>query len=477
MSRTAILCVALALGGCTMIPEYQRPQSPVAENFPGDSANVSGDAADIRWRDFFSDPRLVRLIEIALENNRDFRVAALNIEQAQAQYRIERSGLFPRVDAVGFYARQHGAANDSSTQTSSPDGGSAAAPPTTGNLLTGEEFSLTVGTTAYELDLFGRVRSLNRRALETYFAREEARRSVQLALVAEVATQYLTLREQQEQLALARQTLSAVQQSYDLNKRKLDIGTASELDLQTADTQVQTARVNVVALERLSAQAENLLSFLIGQPLPEDLPDGRSLREQGVLTEIPAGLPSDLLTRRPDILAAEHTLLAANADIGAARAAFFPVIALTGNTGIANIELSQLFTNDAFVWSFAPQISVPIFTGGANTANLDVAKVRKRIEIANYEKTIQVAFREVADGLAGRATYDREIGNREALVAAQQRRYDLTDVRYRNGADSYLAVLLAQQDLYAAQRDLLRSRTERLANLVTLYKALGGGWQ
>jgi multidrug efflux system outer membrane protein len=463
-----------------MIPKYLRPDAPVAAMFPGGS-NKPGDAADIGWRDFFTDPRLKRYVEIALENNRDLRVAVLNVEQARTQYRISRSNLFPKIDATGNYTRSRTPGdttkpNNSTSSTAGLDPALAALfTPSSGS--TGNQFSVSVGTTAWELDLFGRVRSLNRYALETYFATGETRRSTQLSLVAQVAVQYLTLREQEEQLALARQTLLAVQKSYDLNKKAFDIGTASELDLSTADAQVQTARINVIAFERLAAQAANYLALLIGGPLPTDLPPGRSLSAQKVLADIPSGLPSDLIARRPDILAAEHTLLAANANIGAARAAFFPVISLTTSAGNTSVELSRLFSKPAQVWNFSPQISIPIFNGGSNLANLDVAKINKRIEIANYEKSIQTAFREVADALAGRTTYTRELSAQEALVAAQQRRYDLSEARFRQGVDSYLAVLLAQQDLYTAQRDLVSTRADRLANLIMLYKSLGGGWR
>ena len=269
----------------------------------------------------------------------------------------------------------------------------------------------------------------------------------------------------------------AVEKSYGFNKKQFDVGSASELDLQTSSAQVETARLNVITFERTTAQAANFLALLIGQPLPADLPPGHSLQSRQLLADIPAGLPSDLITQRPDILAAEHTLLAANANIGAARAAFFPAISLTGFAGSSSVELSRLFSKPAQVWSFAPQISLPIFSGGSNRANLDVARVSKRIEIANYEKTIQIAFREVADALAGRATFDRALTAQEALVAAQQRRFDLTNILYRNGTDAYLAVLLAQQDLYSARSGLVTTRTDRLTNLITLYKSLGGGWR
>jgi multidrug efflux system outer membrane protein len=336
---------------------------------------------------------------------------------------------------------------------------------------------VSVGTTSYEVDLFGRVRSLNQQALETYFSSDETRRSTQISLVAQVATQYLDLLEEQEQLALARQTLAAVQVQYDLNKRSFDAGADSELDVATANAQVQTARVQVFEYERLVDQAANYLSLLVGAPLPAGLPPGRSLAGQGTFRAVPSGLPSDLIARRPDILAAEDTLLAANANIGAARAAFFPVISLTASGGRTSVQLSQLFTPAAAVWSFAPQISLPIFNGGSNLATLDEAKVEKRIEVANYEKAIQTAFREVADALAARDRYTGEVSAEVALVAAEQRRYDLSNLRFRQGADNYLTVLTAQQDLYSAQTNLINIRTERLGNLITLYKALGGGWK
>ena len=471
-----------ALAGCTMIPRYQRPAAPVAGRFP-DGADRSGDAADIGWRDFFADPRLKQLVALALENNRDLRVAALTVAQYQAEYRIQRSALFPTIDATANYTRSRSAGYTSgatgvATNTAAVGATSLGSESTTGlNGSTSNLFSVSVGTTSYEVDLFGRVRSLNQQALETYFSSDETRRSTQISLVAQVATQYLDLLEEQEQLALARQTLAAVQVQYDLNKRSFDAGADSELDVATANAQVQTARVQVFEYERLVDQAANYLSLLVGEPLPAGLPPGRSLAGQGTFAPVPSGLPSDLIARRPDILAAEDTLLAANANIGAARAAFFPVISLTASGGRTSVQLSQLFTPAAAVWSFAPQISLPIFNGGSNLATLDEAKVEKRIEVANYEKAIQTAFREVADALVARDRYNGEVSAQESLVAAEQRRYDLSNLRFRQGADNYLTVLTAQQDLYSAQTNLINTRTERLGNLITLYKALGGGWK
>lgn len=484
--RTMLYCAGavFAFAGCTMIPRYQRPASPVAGRFP-DAGDRSGDASEIRWRDFFTDPRLKRLVQLALENNRDLRVAALNVAQYQAEYRIQRAALFPTIDASAAYTRSRSAGNTSgiggasgaTTAAATGANSTSSASGAESNGSTSNLFSVSVGTTSYELDLFGRVRSLNEQALETYFASDEARRSTEISLVAQVATQYLDLLEEQEQLALARQTLAAVQVQYDLNKKSFEVGTDSELDVATAQAQVQTARVQVFEYERLADQAVNYLVLLVGAPLPADLPAGRSLAAQGAFEAVPAGLPSDLIARRPDILSAEHTLLAANANIGAARAAFFPVVTLTASGGSTSLQLSQLFTPAAAVWSFAPQISLPIFNGGSNLATLDEAKVRKRIEVANYEKAIQTGFREVADALVARDRYTSEVGAQESLVGAEQRRYDLSNLRFRHGADSYLAVLTAQQDLYAAQNNLISTRTERLGNLITLYKALGGGWK
>jgi multidrug efflux system outer membrane protein len=447
-----------------MIPKYQRPAAPVPQQYAGGS-DKSADAADIRWRDFFADPVLKRLVELSLKNNRDLRVATLTVEQYQAEYRIQRANLFPTVDAGGSYTRSR----------------SLEVFPSAGGLQTSSsiynQYSVSVGTTSYEVDLFGRVRSLNQQALEQYFASDETRRSAQITLVAEVATQYLTLLEDKEQLELARKTLASVQESYRLNKKGYDLGTVSELDLSTATAQVQTANVSIFNYERLVAQAANYLQLLVGAPLPDDLQMGPSLPGQNLFADLPAGLSSDLIARRPDILSAEHTLLAANANIGAARAAFFPSITLTGSGGYTSLQLSQLFNSGSFVWSFSPQISIPIFDAGSNQAALDAAVVGKRIEVANYEKAIQTGFREVSDALVARDQYTSQVAAQEALVDAEQRRYDLSDLRYRKGVDSYLTVLTAQQDLYNAQSGLITTRTDRLGNLITLYKALGGGWR
>ena len=456
MSRPSctVLALVLVLSGCTMIPQYERPAAPVAAQYPGATESRRESAAsDIAWQNFFAEERLKKLIELALANNRDFRVAILNVEQSRAQYRITRSASFPTVDGGASYTRQRASG------------------------VTSDQWSASLGTTAYELDLFGRVRSLNKQALEKYLATAEARRSAQISLVAAVASEYFTLRETEEQLQLARQTLASVQGAYGLNKAMFDAGASNELDLRTAEGQVQTAKINVLTYERQVAQAENYLVLLVGQPLPADLPAPRSFGDTNVLVDVPAGLPSELVQRRPDILEAEHTLKAANANIGAARAAFFPTITLTASIGATSSQLSKLFGSGTGIWSFSPQVTVPIFTGGQNRADLDSAKVSTRIEVANYEKAIQTAFREVADALVASSSYASQIEEQGTLIDAQQRRFDLANTRYRQGEDSYLNVLSAQQDLYSAQQGLLEARFNKLASQISLYTALGGGWK
>jgi multidrug efflux system outer membrane protein len=327
------------------------------------------------------------------------------------------------------------------------------------------------------VDLWGRVRSLNKQALENYFATAEGQRSVQISLVAELANMYYQLRQAEEQIELARQTLAVVQESYKLNKATFDAGASNELDLRTAQGQVQTAKINLITYQRQLALSQDALTLLVGETLPTDLPASRSFSDTNLLSEVPAGLPSELLQRRPDILQTEHTLKAANANIGAARAAFFPAVTLTATVGSTSSELSKLFSGGTGVWNFSPQVTLPIFTGGRNMANLQSAKVGTRIEIANYEKAIQTAFREVADALVTKESYSEQITEEQTMIIAQQRRFDLANARYRQGQDSYLNVLSAQQDLYSAQQDLLQAQRNKLVSQISLYKALGGGWK
>ena len=444
-----LLLAPLLLAGCSLAPGYERPEAPVAGRWPtGDSAAATA----IDWKSFFGDPRLKKLIDLALANNRDVRVAALNVEQVRAQYRIQRSELFPSVGLGASATRQRTAGVELS------------------------HYDVQVGVVSYELDLFGRVRSLNRAALEQYLASGEAARGAKLALVSEIATQYLTERALLEQIALADQTIAATSKTYELTKQRFDAGDVSELDLQSVNIQVQTARVTQANYRQQLGQTRNALTLLVGTALPSNLPAGRSLGDKGLLDDLSPGLPSSLLTRRPDIREAEHNLLAAHADIGAARAAFFPSVTLTGSGGVSSASFSKLFDGGSGAWLFAPQINLPIFTGGRLKANLDAAEIRRQIEVAQYEKSIQTAFREVADSLVARNGLRDRIAATEALVAAQQKRFELADARYQRGVDSYFEVLDAQQALYLVQQNLIQLRLARLTNLVSLYKALGGGW-
>ncbi len=469
--KAAGLAVVLALVGCTMIPKYQRPALPVPEQYPGPAHSAPAvAAADIAAHEVFRDARLNRLVDLALANNRDLRTAVLNVQQTQAQYRISRAALLPSVQG-----------NASATRSQSSFSSSALAPGGQGGAsstsFTENSFSATVGVTSYELDLFGHVRSQNAQALEQYFQNQEAQRAAQVSLVGQVATQYLTLRETEELLQLSQNTLAAVQSSYDLNKATFDAGASNELDLRQSEGQVETARIDVETFQRQLQQARNALQLLLGAPIPQDLPPAQPFSDDAMVAEVPAGLPSDLLARRPDILEAEHGLKAANANIGVARAAFFPSISLTGSVGVTSTQLSSLFKAGSGEWSFGPQISVPLFAGGKNVAGLEVANVGERLQVAAYEKAIQSAFREVADALVGVDSYARQITLEQSLIVTQQRRLELATLRYRQGEDTYLNELAAQQDLYSAQQGLLQAQFNRLSAKVSLYQALGGGWQ
>jgi outer membrane protein, multidrug efflux system len=478
----AAIALLIGISGCTMEPSYRRPVAPVTEAWPdstseGASGVIAGHgtaraAADIGWRDFFIDARLQTLIELALQHNPDARVAALNITAARAQYRIQRADLFPSIAATGVEEVEK--YPPAVLGLSAASSGSIAG--TYGGSSTFRYFDTGIGFTSYEIDLFGRLRSLNHQRLQQYFGFVETRRSTQISLVAEVANTYLTLLADQELLRITAETLSSQQDSYQLTQRSYEGGIATALDLRQAETSVDTARANLALYARQAAQDQNALVVLIGTPLPADLPPGAGLDEQQLLAGLPAGMPSDLLVRRPDILAAEHNLMAANASIGAARAAFFPSITLTGNYGTASTQLSGLFDHGSTAWTFSPQISLPIFAAGAHVAALDLAKVEKNINVVQYEQTIQTAFREVADALVGRSTLDSQIAADQALLEATSESYRLSEMRFRDGVDDYLGVLDSQRSLYTAQQTLVGVKLSRLQNLVTLYKALGGGW-
>ncbi|WP_420008545.1 AdeC/AdeK/OprM family multidrug efflux complex outer membrane factor [Xanthomonas sacchari] len=463
------LAVSALLAGCSLMPAYERPAAPVPSQFDGAAADSDAGTgaipvADIGWRAVFTDPKLQQVIELALDNNRDLRVAALNIDQAWAQYRVQRADLAPGVDLAG---------SGSGSRTPADLSGTA-------RPLVAHSDSATLGISAYELDLFGRVRSLKEQALQQYLATTEAQRSTHISLIAQVATAYLTLAADQDLLRLAHDTLTSQSESYRLQQRSFELGSASALTLRQAQTTVESARVDVERYTAQVAQDRNALRLLLGtevpgELLPTALPDSASA-DDNVLAGIPAGLPSELLQRRPDILQAERTLQAANANIGAARAAFYPSISLTASAGSASTGLSGLFKGGSGSWSFAPSIALPIFDGGRNRANLDVAKVQRDIDVANYEKAIQTAFREVSDALAERSTLGRQLQAQQALVDASADSYRLSQARFERGVDSYLGTLDAQRTLYSAEQALISTRLSRFTNLVTFYKALGGGW-
>jgi multidrug efflux system outer membrane protein len=460
------------LAACTLIPGYQRPALPVPQSYPTAARAAPTDAqsipqaalaADIGWRDFFTDDKLRDVIALALDHNRDLRVAVLDIEQSRAQYRLQRGALLPDIQATA-------------------GGDSARTPPSVsapGLPAVTRDYSAGIEISAYELDLFGRLRSLTAQARETLLATEEARRNVQISLVAEVADDYLTLATDRRRLALAEQTLRSQSESCELTRREAEIGSASDLSLREAQTTVESARVDVARYSGQIAADVNALTLVVGTPVPAALQPLGNDDEARALEpgdEPPAGLPSDLLERRPDVLEAERTLLAANANIGAARAAFFPSITLTASQGTASNALSGLFAAGSGAWTFAPQVTLPIFTGGRNLANLKSARVARDIDVAKYEGTVQTAFREVADGLARRESLKQQLTAQQALVAASSDAYRLSDARFRRGVDSYLNALDAQRSLYAAQQNLIDIELSRMSNAVALYQALGGGW-
>ena len=451
----AALC-ALMLAGCaSMAPSYERPVAPVARDFPIATAPTpdATPAADLAWQQFFADERLKRLIALALDHNRDLRVAVLNIEQARAQFDIRRADRLPTVNAGVGGSRQ-------------PSGN--------GNVNTLYSAGLLV--TSYELDLYGRVRSLSDAALAQYLATEEARKAVQISLVASVANAHLALQADVELLRVTEQTLQTRDDSYRLTKLRFDNGASSQIDLRQSESLLAATQVALAQARRLRALDENALTLLIGQPLPADLPLGLPITASATIPDLPAGVPSDVLTRRPDVRQAEQLLIASNASIGAARAAFFPRISLTGSIGTASSELDGLFKSGSFGWSFAPQLLMPIFDAGRNQANLASVQVSRQIAVAQYERAIQTAFREVADALAGRATLGQQLQAQQALVLAEQDRFRLADLRYRNGASSFLEVLDAQRSLFASQQALVQVQTQQAQNGVALYRALGGGW-
>jgi multidrug efflux system outer membrane protein len=463
-----VLCLSLGaflfLSGCSMAPKYTRPEAPVPAAWPSgpayDNAQASPGApaaAELTWREFFTDERLRQIIETALRNNRDLRIAALNVQRARALYGIQRAGLLPTVDAVGSGIKQRVPADLS----------------TTGNATTVSQYGVNLGIASWEIDFFGRIRSLKDAALQEYLATEEARSGAQILLVSGIANAYLTFAADRENLKLAQSTLDTQRASYNLIRRRYDVGLSTELDLRQAQTRMDAARVDVALYSRLAAQDENALTLLVGSKVPAGLlPDDLSLVSP--VREITPGMSSEVLLLRPDILQAENLLKAANANIGAARAALFPRISLTTAFGTASSELSGLFKPESESWNFSPQIVVPIFDARAWSA-LQAIKVEREIALAQYEKAIQTAFREVADALAVRGTVEEQLSAQRSLADATAETYRLSNARYAKGIDSFLGVLDAQRSFYAAQQGLVSIRLAKFANQVRLYAILGGG--
>ncbi len=447
-----------------MAPKLVRPAMPVPATYTAATAAATeqhANAADLGWRTMFGDRRLQRLIELALDNNRDLRLAALNVQAAEAQYGIQRSARLPSIGAGANFTRQRTPANADMN------------PPVPES--TQSQYGVNVGISAFEIDLFGRVKSLSDAAFARYLATDHGRRAVQIALVGSVADAYFAERLAQEQRALSERTLNDWRQSLDIARRLKQANQASGVDLAQAEGQVASATADLEARSRAVEQARNALRLLVGIELPKDLPEPLSLERQPVLTQLPPGLPSELLYRRPDIQQAEQNLVAANADIGAARAAFFPRLSLTSTIGFLSPGMGSLFAGDHRTWAFAPQITVPIFEGGRLRAELRLAEVRKSSAVVEYERAIQTAFREVADGLAGRETFSRQIDAQTGVVTSAERRTDLVNLRYRAGIEDRLELLDSQRQLYAARQALLDLRRAELSNAVALYKALGGG--
>lgn len=459
---------AISLCACTLEPAYNRPASPVGSSW-SDAAGARSSvapspgterasnppapiAADVDWHGFFQDPALQKLIGLALENNRDMRVAALNVAQYEAQYRIARSALLPTIDAVGSVDNYREAG------------------------VTEKVSSVTLGETSWEIDFFGRLRSLKHQALEQYLATDASRTSTRISLIATVATDYFQWLADQSLLEVATQTAEADRQTYEMNAQSERIGTASMQDVRQAQSVYASVRSSLVADQRAVAQDLNNLEAVIGCPVPDGLLNSGSL-DASQLPAVSEGLPSDLLTRRPDIVEAEHTLKADNAKVGAARAAFFPSIQMTTAVGTSSTSLTGLFKAATGAWTFAPTVTLPIFDYGNNQATLDAAKIQTQIDVANYEKAIQTAFKEVANALAGRATYVDQVKADREYVFASEHYDELAQARYRTGTDSFLVLLDAERTLYTARQQLVNDRLAELTNLITLYKALGGGWK
>jgi multidrug efflux system outer membrane protein len=456
-----LILIFTLLAGCTLAPIYTRPAAPVTSVWPSGSAYLSEtagkDVANLKWQEFIQDEKLRNVIQLALANSRDLRIAALNVERAQALYGIQRAELYPALSVVGSGIKERVPADLSSN----------------GSAITSERYSVDLGIVSWEIDFFGRIRSLEDRALEEFFSSDQAYRSTQILLVSAVSNAWLNLAADRESLKLVESTFATQEYVYKLIKKRYDVGVASELDLRRAQTQMDAAKGDIARYIQITAQDENALRLLVGSEIPQELlPAG--LTGVKVPANVSPGLSSEVLLRRPDVLAAEHQLKAANANIGAARAAFFPRISLTSTVVTASAELSGLFKSGQGTWTFAPLLTMPIFDARTWSA-YKTTKVEKEIFVTQYEKAIQTAFREVADALAVRGTINQQVAAQQSLVDAASVTYRLSNSRYTKGIDGYLSVLDAQRSLYSAQQTLISLELARIANSVTLYKVLGGG--
>ncbi|MCH2089382.1 MAG: efflux transporter outer membrane subunit [Pseudoalteromonas sp.] len=454
----SVSVAALMLSACNMAPDMEKRELPVAPNY--DIQGTAGDINALNWQSFFSNAQLQQLIALTLENNKDIKNAALNVQQVRAMYQIEDSALYPSIDLNASGTRQRLPADLSGT----------------GQATISENYSATVGLTAYEIDLWGKVRNQSEQALQNLYSAEYSLTSVRISLISELVNAWLNYATDKELLALANETLKSQQESLELTRKTFALGAASQLTLSQLESTVATAKVDIANYQRLLKRDKNALDFLVGKTVTADLLPSESIDDVLSLPDVPVGLPSELLTQRPDIKAAEHDLLAANANIGVAKAAFYPSISLTANAGTASADLSNLFDSGSGTWSFVPTVNLPIFNMGRNQANLDVAKAQQEMATTSYEQTIQQAFKEVSDALADREGYMHQLDALNDLYQSNELSFTLSDARFQKGADSYLQVLDAQRNWYSAGQQLILGKQAYLASQINLYKALGGGW-
>jgi multidrug efflux system outer membrane protein len=454
----SVSVASLLVSACNMAPDLELRALPVAQNY--DIQGTSGDINTLNWQLFFSNTQLQQLIALTLENNKEIKTAAINVQKVRAMYQIEDSALYPSIDLNASGTRQRLPADLSGT----------------GQASISENYSATVGLTSYEIDLWGKVRNQSEQALQTLYTAEYNLTSVRISLISELVNAWLNYATDKALLELANETLKSQQESLELTRKTFALGAASQLTLSQLESTVATAKVDISNYQRLLKRDKNALDFLIGKSVPVDLLPTQSIDKVLNLPEVPVGLPSELLTQRPDIKAAEHQLLAANANIGIAKAAFYPSISLTANAGSMSADLNNLFDSGSGTWSFVPSINVPIFNMGRNQANLDVARAQQETAITSYEQTIQQAFKEVSDALADRHGYMQQLDALNDLYQSNESSFTLSDARFQKGADSYLQVLDAQRNWYSAGQRLILGQQAYLASQINLYKALGSGW-